>query len=70
MPLPAAALISLDAMAIDASDLAFGYFGFYGLPGSSTIDHFRYASGFVTLHVVKLKAAYVGLPTINACMFR
>jgi hypothetical protein len=66
---PTTALIRLDAVAINAPDLAFGYFSFYGLPGSSAIDHSRYTGSFVPSHMVKLKTAYVGLTTINAYMF-
>jgi hypothetical protein len=66
---PTATLIRLDAVAINAPDLAFGYFIFYGLPGSSAIDHFRYTGNFVPSHMIKLKTAYVGLTTINTYMF-
>lgn len=57
-------LNGLYTMAISTSHLAFGYFGFYGLPGKALAQHPGDVTCFFSLNMVKLKHAYIGMTTV------
>ena len=65
---PATALIRLDAVAINAPDLAFGYFSFYSSPAKSLAYHSRNITQLLPIHMVKFKHTNICAAAINTWM--
>jgi hypothetical protein len=55
-------------MAVCATHFAFSDFGLYFRPGSCILDERCYIVGLITMHMVKLKTADIGLTAIYTGM--
>ena len=65
---PLAPLKCFYAVAVCATYLAFGYFGFYARPSTALREQVRYLICFVTVYVVKLKDTDIGFAAIDTGM--